>query len=62
MSDSNDNEPAPSVDLKARHLHVLVPEKMIAEIDQLVGRTCIDRSEAIRRLLSAGLAVEESRR
>ena len=62
MSDSKGNEPAPSVDLKARHLHVLVPAMMIAEIDRLIGRTCIDRSEAIRRLLSAGLAVEESRR
>jgi metal-responsive CopG/Arc/MetJ family transcriptional regulator len=62
MNDSNRAEPAPSVDPKARHLHVLVPATMIAEIDRLVGRTCIDRSEAIRRLLSAGLAVEGSHR
>jgi hypothetical protein len=62
MNDSNGNEPAPSLDLKTRHLHVLVPVTMIAEIDRLIGRTCIDRSEAVRRLLSAGLAVEGSNR
>jgi len=43
-------------------LHVVTPPAMLQRIDQLVGDLCLNRSEAARLLITAGLDAVEERR